>query len=178
MIFKTFHLKAAIFALSLLVLSANSGLFATSKELCDRNHEGGVKPAQAIFQDEKSFTPVVDKPISFSVQGFKTNVDVNPKKSIFEVKVPGLYSIDSFLVVNVPKIGDSVAGYITINERKLLPFFNTETRTHSPIVDFHFNDRIVYLDKGDKVSVVLSEFAPGTTVLSRGFVLIALNNSH
>jgi hypothetical protein len=181
MIFKNFHLKITALTLSLLALSATSEIFAAPIEhggrSYDRNHEG-VKPAQAIYQDETAFTPVVDQPISFSEKGFKTNFDVNANRSIFEVQVPGLYSIDAFLLVNLPNIGDSVAGYITINERKLLTFFSSETRTLSPVVEFHFNDRLVYLEKGDKVSVVLSEFAQGATVLARGFVMVALNNSH
>lgn len=79
----------------------------------------------------------------------------------------------------MPTIGDTVSGYITINERQLLTFFNSETRTlSSPILDFHFNDRLVYLREGDRVSVILSEFTPGTTVVAGGFVMVAFNNSN
>jgi hypothetical protein len=144
----------------------------------DRDHAAVVKPAQANYQDETAIVPTIDRPIPFSVQNFKTNVDVNCDRSVFEVNVPGLYSIDAFLILSIPSIGDTVDAYITINERKLLTFFSTETRTGSPIVNFHFNDRLVYLEKGDQVSVVVSAFTPGTKVLSRGFVMIALNNSN
>lgn len=176
MIFKNFRLKGTVLALSLLALSASSNIFASEHYLQDYE---GVKAAQANYQDEMVLVPIIDQPISFPVKNFKTNFDVNTDKSVFEVKVPGLYSIDSFLLLNIPNIGDSVDGYITINERKLLTFFSSVTRTlSSPIVNFHFNDRLVYLEKGDKVSVVLSEFTPGTTVLASGFVIVALNNSH
>lgn len=166
--------------LSLFVLLASSQIFA--KECCkpnhDRHHGCEVIAAQANYQDENPFIPVVDQPIAFSERNFRTHVDVNNENTVFEVRIPGLYSIDAFLLLNVPNIGDRVGGYITINGRKLLTFFNSETRTSSPIVDFHFNDRLVYLREGDQVSVVLSGFTEGTTVLARGFVLIALNNSH
>lgn len=182
MIIKKFHLKVTALVLSLIALSPNSELFGSCGERRhhDRHHQEdvtGVTPAQAIYQDETSFSPVSGQPISFSVKGFKTNVGITSNKSVFEIEVPGLYSIDSFLLADVPNVGDSVAGYLTINDRQLLPFFSRETRLLSPIVELHFNDRLVYLDKGDRVSVVLTEFAPGTTILSRGFVLIALNNS-
>lgn len=169
MIFKMFRLKAAVLALSVLALATSSSVFAQSYDY--------VKPAQANYQEESPFGPIVDEPISFSTKNFRDNVEVNSDRSIFEVKVPGLYSIDSFLVLNVPNVGDTVSGYITINERKLLTFFNSETRADGPIVNFHFNDRLVYLEKGDRVSVILSAFTPGTTVLAGGFVLVALNNS-
>lgn len=174
--FKNFRLKVTALVLSLLALSASSGLFAS--EHCRHRSQEGVKPAQANYQHDTVFTPIVDQPIPFSTRNFRTNVDVNTNNSVFEVEVPGLYSIDSFLLLNVPHIGDTANGYITINERKLLTFFTTETRTvGSPIVNFHFNDRLVYLEKGDRVSVVLSEFAPGTTIIASGFVMVALNNS-
>lgn len=171
-----FSKKFHFLALSLLALSVNSAMFASSKEN-DRYYDRGVTPAQANYQDEEELSPIVDLPISFAVKNFKDNIDVNHNRSVFEVKIPGLYSIDAFLLLNVPNVEDVVSGYITINERKLLTFFNSETRTLGPIVEFHFNDRLVYLEKGDKVSVVLSEFTPGTAVLSRGFVMVAYNNS-
>lgn len=175
---KKFSLKTAALILSLLALVNSSEMFATCcKQTQDRNHGNGVRPAQANFQDETSLVAVADEPIPFSVKNFKTNFLVNNASTVFEVQVPGLYSIDAFLLVNVPNIGDSVGGYITINGRKLLTFFSKEIRTAGPVVNFHFNDRLVYLRKGDQVSVVLSEFAPGTTVLARGFVIVALNNS-
>ncbi len=170
--------------MGLLALSANPSIFAS--EHCEHNHSERdhserehceVKAAQAIYQDETALIPVIDLPIPFAVKDFKTNVGTNFNKSLFEVKVPGLYSLDAYLLLNVPNVGNTVAGYITINERKLLPFFSRETRTLDPVVELHFTDRIVYLKKGDRVSVVLSEFTQGTTVLSRGFVMVALNNS-
>lgn len=173
MIFKKFCLKVTVLALSLLTLSASSD----ASQHCHRN--SGVRPAQANYQSETVLAPTLDQPISFSTENFRTNVEVSANNSVFEVKVPGLYSIDSFLLLNVPNIGDTVAGYITINDKKLLTFFSSVTRTlSSPIVNFHFFDRLVYLDKGDRVSVILSQFTPGTTVLASGFVMIALNNSH
>lgn len=185
MVFKTFNIKVTALAFSLLALAAHSEISASDdcshhSHHChsDRHHDAGVIAAQANYQDENALSPVVGQPISFSARNFRTNVEVNSNRSVFEVEVPGLYSIDSFLLLNVPNIGDTVAGYITINGRELLTFYNSETRTAlSPIVNFHFNDRLVYLQKGDRVSVVLSEFTPGTTILSRGFVLVALNNS-
>lgn len=177
MIVKKNILPVAALALGLLTLVGSSEIFASS-EHHHQNQETGVTPAQAIYQDELVLTPVIDQPIPFSIKDFKTNVHVNSDRTIFEVEVPGLYSIDSFLLVNVPEVGDSVAGYITINEKKLLPFYNRETTTLSTTVEFHFNDRLVYLKKGDSVSVILSEFTPGTTVLGRGFVLVAMNNSN
>jgi len=175
MIFKNFRPKMTILALSLLALTASSSISAS--DYCHHNY-GAVEPAQANYQNETVINPIADQPISFSQKNFRTNVHVNANKSVFEVKIPGLYSIDSFLLLNVPAIGDTVDGYITINGRKLLTFFSTETRTlSSPVMNFHFNDRIVYLEKGDKVSVVLSDFTPGTTILASGFVMVALNNS-
>lgn len=174
MILKNLRLKITVLALSLLCISASSNMFAS-----EHSHHGEIKAAQVNYQDETEIVPVVDQPISFSVKNFKTNFDVNSDRSVFEVKVAGLYSIDSFLLLNVPNIDDSVDGYITINERQLLTFFKSETRTlSSPIVEFHFNDRLVYLEKGDKVSVVLSEFPPETTIVARGFVMVVMNNSH
>lgn len=182
MFIKKFSLKTTALVLSLLTLLSSSEMFATTqtcfKRSHDRGHEKRVEPAQANYQDETPLIPIADNPIPFSVKNFRTNFEVNSDKTVFEVQVPGLYSIDSFLVVSVPNIGDSVDGYITINGRKLLTFFSTERRTASPIVNFHFNDRLVYLRKGDQVSVVLSDFAPGTAVLARGFVMVALNNSY
>jgi hypothetical protein len=172
---KKFNSKITALILSALALSTCSEAFATPDR--SRSHDARVVAAQANYQDENFLNPIVDTPIPFSVQNFKTNFGVSHDKSVFEVKVPGLYSIDSFLLVNVPNIGDIVEGYITINGRKLLTFYSREVRTGSPVVDFHFDDRLVYLKKGDKVSVVLSNFAPGTTVLARGFVIVALNNS-
>lgn len=172
MIVKTNLLKFTALTFSVLTFLGSSEIFASSSE------ESLIKPAQALYQDEAAFTPVIDEPIWFSVKNFKENVHVNSNRTVFEVKVPGLYSIDSFLLVNVPNIGDSVGGYITINENKFLTFFNRETSTLSTLIEFHFNDRIVYLKKGDTVSVILSEFTPGTVVLSRGFSMVALNNSH
>lgn len=151
-------------------------MFAADKG-CNTRNGKGVEPAQANYQDETSLAPVVDQPIPFTVKNFRTNVGVNSDKTVFEVRVPGLYSLDAFLLLNVPNVGDTVGGFITINGRKLLTFFNSETRTAGPIVEFHFNDRLVYLRKGDQVSVVLSQFTPGTTVLARGFVMVAYNNS-
>lgn len=175
-----FFLKFSVMA-CLFAVSCSSEAFALSGKQRDRhghrNHETGVIPAQANYQDEAEVVPTIDQPIPFVVQNFRTNVEVNCDSTIFEVQIPGLYSLDAFLLLFIPNIGDSVSGYITINDRKHLTFFESSTRTNSPIVDFHFNDRLVYLEKGDRVSIVLSEFAPGTTVLSRGFVMIALNNS-
>lgn len=168
MIFKMFRLKMTILALSVLALSTSASAFA--------GHDF-VKPAQANYQNESVVIPVVDQPITFFTKNFRTNVEVNADRSVFEVKVPGLYSLDAFLVLNIPDIGDTVSGYITINDRKILTFFNSETRTDGPIVNFHFEDRLVYLERGDRVSVILSEFTPGTTILSSGFVMVALNNS-
>lgn len=173
MIFSRSYLKQTILAFSLLAIAPNSGLLASSNS---HSHGVGVIPAQANFQDETALAPVVDQPIPFTVKNFRTHVGADSNRSVFEVKVPGLYSIDSFLIISVPTPGDTVSGYITINGRKLLTFFNSETST-STIVEFHFNDRLVYLEKGDQVSVVLSDFTPGTLVLSRGFVMVALNNS-
>lgn len=181
MFINKFSLKTNAFALSLLALFISSEIFAANPTCLrpdqDRHNEKGVVPAQANYQDENQYIPIVDTPIPFSVKNFRTNVEVNSDKTVFEVKIPGLYSLDSFLLVNIPNIGGSVEGYITINGRQLLTFFSKETRTASPVVNFHFNDRLVYLKKGDKVSVVLSAFSPGTTVLARGFVMVALNNS-
>ena len=182
MLIKKFNLKATALILSLAFLTC-SEMFATAETCHDRNHDRHhgkrVEPAQANYQSETALIAVANELIPFSVRNFRTNVTVNSDRTVFEVQVPGLYSIDAFLLVNIPNIGDSVDGYITINGRKLLTFYSRETRTTaSPIVNFHFNDRLVYLRKGDQVSVVLSEFAPGTTVLSRGFVMVALNNSH
>lgn len=187
MFIKKNHLNKAALALSLLAISTSLELFAAERgkhceenrgKQWDRKQATGVRPAQANFQDEALLLPVIDQPIPFSVKNFNTNVSVNFERSVFEVRVPGLYALDSFLLVTVPNIGDTVAGYITINNRKLLTFYSQEVTTLSSIVEFHFNDRLVYLEKGYKVSVVLSEFAPGTTVLARGFVMVALNNSH
>lgn len=166
--------KIFAIAFSLLVLSTSSDL---SAKHCDRNRGGGVRAAQANYQDEATVNPVADAPIPFTVSNFNTNVTVNPAGTVFEVRVPGLYSLDAFLLLNIPNIGDTVTGFITINGRKLLTFLETATRTSSPIVSFHFEDRLVYLEEGDQVSVVLSSFTPGTTVLARGFVMVALNNS-
>ena len=180
MFIKKFSLKTTASVLSLLALLTSSDAFATQTSWSrrhDHHHEKKITPAQANYQDENTLIPVADEPIPFSEKNFRTNVKVNSDQTVFEVKVPGLYSIDSFLLLNIPNIGDSVDGYITINGRKFLTFFERETRTASPIVNFHFNDRHVYLKKGDQVSVVLSDFAPGTTVLARGFVMVALNNS-
>lgn len=183
MFIKKFNLKLTVLALSLLALATNSQIFASAEHSSSHSHHShshhgeGVIPAQANYQDETPFDPVADEPISFSVRNFRNNVEVNRNKSVFEVEIPGLYSIDAFLVLSIPNIGETVAGYITINERKLLTFFETATRTDSPIVGFHFNDRLVYLKKGDKVSVVVSDFPQGTAVLARGFVMVALNNS-
>lgn len=182
MFIEKFNSKAMSLILSLLTLLISSDMFATTQIACDRNHERyqgkRVEPAQANYQDETLFIPVADGPIPFSLKNFRNNFEVSFDKTVFEVQIPGLYSIDAFLLLNVPNIGDSVDGYITINGRKLLTFFSSETRTASPIVNFHFNDRLVYLRKGDQVSVILSNFTPGTTVLARGFVMVALNNSH
>lgn len=184
MLAKNFSLKATALILSLSALLASSEMFATEQTCINRGcnrYDNRVEPAQANYQDETLLIPVVDQPIPFSIKNFKNNVEVNFARTVFEVEIPGLYSLDSFLLVNFPDVGDSiedsVGGYITINGRKLLTFFNRETREDSSIVEFHFNDRLVYLQKGDQVSVVLSEFAPGTTVLARGFVMVALNNS-
>lgn len=181
-------MKGVALALSLLAISSN--LAALDFSECHRDHDHhrdhsdrsrdrnvGVEPAQAIYQDTSLHAVIADWPIPFFVKGFRENVKVNCDGSVYEIKVPGLYSIDSFLIVNVPSIGDVVGGYITINERKLLPFYSNQESTTSTLVEFHFNDRQVYLKKGDRVSVVLSEFIPGTTISSRGFVLVALNNS-
>lgn len=181
MFIKKLHLKTTVLALSLFALLTHSEIFAIPHNRCHRMHnrqpEINVKPAQANYQDENTFIPVVDQPIPFSEKNFKTNFAVSTDHTLFKILVPGLYSIDSFLLINVPNIGDTVGGFITINGRKILTFFNSETRTASPIVNFHFNDRLVYLRKDDIVSVVLSEFTPGTTVLARGLVIVALNNS-
>lgn len=172
------NLKTTALVLSLLALTTSSEMFATCCNHSHDRHGTKVEAAQANYQDENPFIPVSNEPIPFSEKNFRTNFRVNSDNTVFEVQVPGLYSIDSFLLVNVPDVGDSVDGYLTINGRRLLTFYNREIRTASPIVNFHFNDRLVYLKKGDQVSVVLSEFAPGTTVLARGFVIVAFNNSH
>jgi hypothetical protein len=179
MFIEKFNLKSTAIILSLLALLTSSEMFATAKACVDRRHHGNsVEAAQANYQDENSLIPVSDAPIPFSEKNFKTNFVVNSNKTVFEVQVPGLYSIDAFLLLNIPSIGDTVNGYITINGRKLLTFFESATRTAaSPIVAFHFEDRLVYLKKGDQVSIVLSDFPPGTAVLARGFVMVALNNS-
>lgn len=179
MMIKNIHAKVlAALAFSVLALSPTTQVSASQKKCCDKHTKCTVKPAQAIYQDESSIMPVLNQPIPFLVRGFNDNVCVNSTRTVFEIEVSGLYSIDAFLLVNLPNVGDSVAGYITINNRQLLPFYTRETRTADPVVELHFNDRLVYLEKGDKVSVVLTEFTPGTLVLSRGFVLVALNNSH
>lgn len=169
MFIKKINLKiTALFCL--LALVASSEIFAGQK-----SHRGNRTFVQANYQDGNALIPVSDQPIPFSVKNFRNNIEVNGSRTVFEVEVPGLYSLDSFLVINIPNIGDSVDGYITINGRKLLTFYSRETRTTAnPLVNFHFNDRLVYLDKGDQVSVVLSTFVPGTFVLSRGFVMITL----
>lgn len=174
-------IKKTALILSLLALLTSSEMFA-APTCFDRNHDRHhgkkVEAAQANYQDETPLIAVADGLIPFSVKNLRTNLEVNGDKTVFEVQVPGLYSIDAFLLINVPNIGDSVDGYITINGRKLLTFYSIETRTASPIVNFHFGDRLVYLKKGDQVSVVLSTFTPGTVILARGFVMVALNNSN
>lgn len=171
--------KAVPIALSLAAIFSASGLTASSQ--CENKVANAprakVKPAQAIFQDDVVFTPVVDQKIPFAVKNLKENVDVNEEKTTFKVEVSGLYSLDAFLLVNVPAVGNSVAGYITINHKKFLNFYSRETSATSTILELHFNDRYVYLKKGDKVSVVLTELTQGTTVGARGFVMIAFNNS-
>lgn len=173
------YFKAAALALSLLALSPSSDIFGLEAKHSER-HQSGIKPAQANYQDTTTLHPLVNKPIPFSVKNFNQHVKVNHARSVFEVEIPGLYSIDAFLLVNLPSFADSIGGYITINKRKLLTFYTRETRTdaNNPVVEVHFNDRLVYLEKGDKVSVVLSEFPAGATILARGFVLVALNNSN
>lgn len=179
---KTISLKTTTLVLSVSALLTCSEMFAAPKTCINRGNlrgiERGVEPAQANYQDETILIPVLDDPISFSVKNLRTNIGVNSDKTVFKVHVPGLYSIDSFLLLNVPTIEDTVEGYITINGKKFLTFFSSETRTAGPIVEFHFNDRLAYLKKGDEVSVIFSEFAPGTTILSRGFIMVALNNSN
>lgn len=183
MIFKKINLTIAACALSMLSLST-ADLSAASRhrhdsgERSDKIVHAGFIPAQAIYQDETAIVnPIVDLPIPFTVRGFKTNIEVNFNQSVFIIKVPGLYSLDAFLVTSVPALGNSVSGFITVNEKQLLPFFSTATSTTSTTVDLHFNDRLVYLKEGDRVSVVLSAFSAGTTILSRGLSIIALNNS-
>lgn len=182
--FKKLNLFAAA-ALSLLALSASSELEAKRCErdlpcVCDTR----VTAAQAIYQLETIVTPVVDARISFPVKDFKSNVIVDATSSIFEVKIPGLYSLDAFLLLSTPTPGDLevgapvlVGGYITINDRKLLPFFNSEV-VLSSLTEFHFTDRYVYLNQGDRVSVILSSFPTGITIESAGFSMFAINNSY
>lgn len=185
MFIKKSHFKAAAVAFSLLSLSTSSG-FAKHCDDCDDHHHhheareavhGAVIPAQANYQDEAILVATVDLAVPFTIKNFKKNFSVNPERTVFEVKVPGLYSLDSYLLVNLPNIGDSVGGYITINGRRYLTFFSRETRLLDPVVELHFGDRYIYLEKGDRISVVLSEAPLGTTVLGRGFVAVAFNNS-
>ncbi len=188
MFIKKFNLKSATLALSLFAVLSSSAMFAEeeNKACCGRGGRGNrqqgsrVVAAQANYQSETAFAPVSDQPIPFPVRNFRTNFGVNADNSVFEVEVPGLYSIDSFLLLNVPAVGDVVNGYITINGRRLLTFFEQEVRESvgSPVVNFHFNDRLVYLRRGDQVSVVLSSFTAGTSILASGFVIVALNNSN
>ena len=172
---KNFNIKSATLALSLFACVGSSEIFAFQHH--QRHQESKVEPAQANYQSDIPFSPVANQPISFSTMNFRTNVAVNSGNSVFEVEVPGLYSIDSFFLLNIPTVGDSVEGFITINGRQLLTFYSRETRTASPVVNFHFNDRLVYLNRGDQISVVLSTFTPGTIILASGFVMVALNNS-
>lgn len=179
---KKFNFKTAVAILSLLVLISSSVIFADSEKCSRKKHRGWhvgekVEPAQANYQDETSLTAVSDDPIPFTERNFRTNFRVNDDHTVFQVEIPGLYSLDSFLIVNVPNIGDSVDGYITINGRKLLTFYNQEVRTAANPIEFHFGDRLVYLRKGDRISIILSQFPAGTTILARGLVLIAYNNS-
>jgi hypothetical protein len=172
MLIKKLHVTFTALALSLFALSA-SPIFAGAHL---HRPTTGVKPAQANYQDEVTFVPSIDQQVPFFIKNFRNSVRVNSNRTVFEVAVAGLYSLDAFLTIQVPTVGDAVAGYIAINQRQMLTFFNREVST-TPIVNFHFNDRLVYLEKGDRVSVVLTEFAPGTLVLSRGFVMVAFNNS-
>lgn len=174
MLIKKIKLIPTALVLSVIALLTSSEISAHS---CHRHNGCRVEAAQANYQDETTFTPAVDEPIPFSVANFRTNVDVNSDNTVFEVEVPGLYSLDAFLLVNVTSTTVPVEGYITINGRELLTFFNEERPTATGNVEFHFEDRLVYLRKGDRISVVLSDFPPGTTVLGRGFVMIAYNNS-
>lgn len=179
MFIKKFNLKATSFVVSLFAILTSSQTFADHTCFHRSHHRplAGVEAAQANYEDSSPIIPVLNEPISFSIKNLRKNIKVNSDRTVFKVQVPGLYSIDSFLLLSVPNIGDSAAGYITINGRTLLTFFTRGTSTTAPIVDFHFFDRLAYLKKGDKVSVVLTEFVPGTTILACGFVMVALNNS-
>lgn len=177
---KNFKTTALVLSLALLT---SSDMFATTdmfeaNACCNRGrdrHHVRIEPAQAIYDDTALLVPVLDQPIPFTTEDFRTNFEVNNERSIFTVEVAGLYVINTSLSVTVPAIGDTVSGYITINDRKLLPFFSSVTAGDT-VVELDINAQ-VYLRRGDRISVILSEFTPGTTVSTRTFSAVVLNNS-
>ncbi len=182
MLTKKFSFNKTAMVAGLLALLSTSEIFA--KDCCDKNRDRNrdrsisvVEAAQAIYQDTSTVAPAVGDPIPFTVNNFTTNVRVNSSGTVFEIEVPGLYSIDAALATTVPALGDAVSGYITINGRELLTFFGTNANTLSLTGELRFPNRLIYLKRGDQVSVVLSAFSAGTTVGTRAFNLVALNNS-
>ena len=80
-----------------------------------------VKPAQAIVQDTSTITPTLGQPIAFAVTNLQKNVKIKNGNTVFKVEVPGLYRLESFLLVTTTEGATLSAGFL-INGQSYLNF--------------------------------------------------------
>lgn len=174
---KNMMVRVAAVVFSIATMAFGGELAAAQSDVKTEVVQQFVTPAQALYEDSSVIAAVVNKPIHFRKKNLRENVEVKKHGSVFEVEVSGLYFINSFLLVTVPNVGDSVRAIFTINGKKYSNFIEDEIALGSTTIPLFFDEREVYLKKGDKVSVVFVNAPPGTTISERAFKLVVINNT-
>lgn len=133
--------------------------------------------AELLAQGQSTVTPISGLPLFFSQINIKRHIKIEERKAAFKIKHSGFYYITSKLQFDASNTGTikaaiAINGQIYQNFSYSLVIFDVPASLTLNIAEG------LYLDKGDKISIVITEIPTDTTIDTPTLNIIRTKDLH